>query len=90
MKRLVLCLVLLSAMSASAQSSGLVIWADASNETTDTGDEVCTVEDQQPQAFLVERECISVFVPGSATEVACDTDMTGSGTVSDYYLVLCR
>jgi len=84
----VLCFVLLSAMSASAQSSGLVIWADASNETTDTGDEVCAIEDQQPQAFLAARECVAVFVPGDGTTYACDEDMTSHA--SDHFLALCR
>jgi len=94
MKYLIAALLLLIPLAAQAQtqnqSSGILVWADASEDASDTGNEVCAKTDQPPQWFLIGGECVSVFVPGSATEVACDTDMTGSGTLSGYYMVLCR
>ena len=96
--RLLFLLVPLFVASVStAAPTGLVLWADASNESTDTGNEVCSLGTEPPQVgdwalkvSLSELTCTSVFVPGSATEIACDADMTGNGTASDYYIVLCN
>ena len=86
-----LCFVFLLVLPASAEdSSGVIVWANASDDTTDTGQEACGNINRQPNFMLVKHECLTVFVPGSATEVACDVDMTDAGTDSDYYLVLCR
>ena len=70
--------------------SGFTVWADASDEASDTGNEVCAIQDNPPQYLMRAHLCTAVFVPGSATEIACDVDMTDAGTDSDYYLVLCH
>ena len=91
--RSTLCLLalILAPLGAAAQiSSGTLIWADATNESTDTGNEVCAVQGQPPQSAIVDHVCVTVFVPGSATEVACDADMTGAATASGYFLALCK
>ena len=90
MRSLLVILVIMFASIATAQETGFLVWADASQEGADTGNEVCAPIDRPPQSGFPAKLCLKVFVPGSATEIACDVDMTDAGTDSDYYLVLCH
>ena len=90
MKRITL-LLLLGASVASGQDSGSVVWATGATPATDTGNKVCVLARTLPQDQFQQGVCQAVFVPGSATEIACDADMTGAGTSpGDWFLVVCK
>lgn len=92
-------IVLLSLVIASAafaehetHTSGFVVWGNANEDSSNTGDEVCLPVDgegeelyQPPQYLLHNRTCLGAFVPGSATVVACDVEIP-----SGYFYALCE
>ena len=84
MRLLTLLLALGFAASAFAQDgSGLMVWGDASSDTTDTGDELCVALDGT-------AECQSAFVPGDATAYSCTEDMSAhASSTEDKFYALC-
>ena len=95
MRHIIVISFFLVASVASAQDVGVALWANANSDEFDTGAEVCDgwrphIQSAPADYVATGRVCLKVLVPGSATEIACDVDMSGAGTASGFYVVLCH